>query len=235
MRALGLVPDPWQIDVLRSTADRVIVAASRQCGKSTVASLAALHTILYRPNSLVLMLAPVQRQSQELLGRTLAAYRKLGRPVPPAREMQTSLELVNGSRLICLPGDAATVRCFSEVTFALFDEAAMVADSGLFAAVLPMLAISKSKAWAISSPFGRRGWFWEQFASDDPTWEKWVVKSTQCPRIDPAFVEQQRRLLGDRYARQEFGVEFLDSIGQVFSTESVMNAFTPSLRPLPGF
>jgi hypothetical protein len=42
MRASGLEPDPWQIDVLRSTAPRIILNASRQSGKSQITAACAV-------------------------------------------------------------------------------------------------------------------------------------------------------------------------------------------------
>jgi hypothetical protein len=42
-RALGVDPDPWQEDLLRSTSDRVLLNCSRQSGKSTMSALIALH------------------------------------------------------------------------------------------------------------------------------------------------------------------------------------------------
>lgn len=41
---LGMMPDPWQAQVLRSKADRIILNCCRQSGKSTVAAFMALHT-----------------------------------------------------------------------------------------------------------------------------------------------------------------------------------------------
>jgi hypothetical protein len=84
---------------------------------------------------------------------------------------------------------------------AIVDEAAQVSDDGLFAAVLPMLAVSKGRFMCLSTPFGRRGWFWEQFSGDDPAWMRITAPATCCPRIDPVFVEEQWRLLGERWAR----------------------------------
>jgi len=46
-RMLGLIPDPWQCDLLRSSADRILINASRQSGKSTISAVAALHRALY--------------------------------------------------------------------------------------------------------------------------------------------------------------------------------------------
>src|SRR6187455_1784910 len=103
MRRLGLEPDPWQADLLRSTAPQTLLLCSRQAGKSTVCAALAMHEALYRDGALVLMLAPTQRQSQELFRKLLAFYRKLARPVAPAAESQLRLELQNGSRIVSLP------------------------------------------------------------------------------------------------------------------------------------
>src|SRR5215212_4808858 len=71
-RALGLEPDPWQEDLLRSTANRTLLNCCRQSGKSTMTGLIALHRALYYPGSLILCLAPALRQSQELFQKVLA-------------------------------------------------------------------------------------------------------------------------------------------------------------------
>ena len=126
---LGMVPDPWQEDLLRSGSPRTILNCCRQSGKSTASAVLALHTALYRRGSLVLVLAPSLRQSQELFGKIAAFYRSLGRPVPAQAERRLSLELENGSRIISLPGTEKTIRGFSGAALLLVDEAARVDDS----------------------------------------------------------------------------------------------------------
>src|SRR5919199_1956184 len=125
----GLVPDEWQAHVLRSTAPRVLLNCSRQSGKSTVSALLALHTALYTPAALVLLLSPSQRQSAELFRKCLDLYRGLGRPVPAQAETTLRLELEGGSRIISLPSSEATVRGFSGVRLLVIDEAARVEDT----------------------------------------------------------------------------------------------------------
>jgi hypothetical protein len=59
-RRLGLEPDPWQGDLLRSASDRVLLNCCRQSGKSTMTAVIALHRALYHPGSLILcLIAPV--------------------------------------------------------------------------------------------------------------------------------------------------------------------------------
>ena len=72
--SLAVVPDPWQADLLRSEADRVLINASRQSGKTSVSAILALHRALYHPGSLVLCLAPALRQSQGLFGKIAGFY-----------------------------------------------------------------------------------------------------------------------------------------------------------------
>src|SRR3712207_8251665 len=78
--ALGMEPDPWQHDLLRSSSDRVLLNCCRQSGKSTISAVLGLHRALYSPGSLVLCFAPALRQSQELFGKVLGF---LPRPRPP--------------------------------------------------------------------------------------------------------------------------------------------------------
>jgi hypothetical protein len=59
---LGIAPDPWQRDLLRSSSDRILLNCSRQSGKSTMTAVMALHRALYHPDSLILCLAPALRQ-----------------------------------------------------------------------------------------------------------------------------------------------------------------------------
>src|SRR5215212_4036144 len=79
---LGIDPDPWQRVLLRSASPRLLLNCSRQSGKSTMAAIIALHRALYYADSLVLVLAPSLRQSQELFAKVASFYRSLGRPVP---------------------------------------------------------------------------------------------------------------------------------------------------------
>ena len=131
--SLGIVPDSWQEDLLRSEASRVLLNCCRQSGKSTMAAILALHQALFSPSSLVLVLAPALRQSQELFAKITGFYRDLGRPVPAEAEQRLGLELANGSRIAALPGSERTVRGFSGVDLLIVDEAARV-DDALFIA-----------------------------------------------------------------------------------------------------
>lgn len=223
--AAGYAPDPWQSEAIRCEGDRVLLLASRQVGKSLSTSLIAIHTALYREEALILLFAPSQRQSLELFRKVTENYHRIGDPVPIVRELASSLELSNGARIISLPGDSATVRGFSGVALVVVDEAALVPNDELFIATLPMLATSKGRFVLLSTPFGKRGFFHQSWTSDDPTWTRITARATDCPRISPEFLEEQRRTIGERWYSQEYACNFVDTIGAVFTEEMIAGMF----------
>jgi hypothetical protein len=229
-QALGLEPDGWQEQLLRSTSDRVLLNCSRQSGKSTISSVIALHRALYHPGSLVLCLAPALRQSQELFGKVLGFYRDLGRPVSAQAERKLSLELENGSRIVTLPGSEKTIRGFSGTSLLVLDEAARVEDE-LYFAVRPMLAVSGGALMMLSTPYGKRGVFYEEWTSGRG-WERYEVPASRCPRISEGFLEEERNALPPFIYRQEYECSFEDTEDQVFTSDLIDSALTSEVKPL---
>jgi hypothetical protein len=228
--ALGLDPDPWQRDLLRSSSERIILNCSRQSGKSTMTAVITLHRALYHPGSLILCLAPALRQSQELFGKVLGFYRDLGRPVSPQAERKLSLELENGSRIVTLPGTEKTIRGFSGTALLVLDEAARVADE-LYFAVKPMLAVSGGALMMMSTPYGKRGVFFEEWTGAGG-WERYEVPADKCPRITEEFLEEERASLPPWVYRQEYECSFEETEDQVFTTDLIDRAVTSEVKPL---
>jgi hypothetical protein len=185
----GMEPDSWQATLLRCSPLRVLMLITRQGGKSLTAAALALREALLTPMSLVLLLSPSQRQSGELYrDKVMRLYNALDRPVPTAQETQLTMQLENGSRIVSLPGDESTIRGYSGVSLLVIDEAARVPDD-LYRAVRPMLAVSRGRLIALSTPFGRRGWFFTEWSSSNP-WERVEVSADRCPRITADFLAE---------------------------------------------
>jgi hypothetical protein len=232
-RAVGIErPDRWQEDLLRSEASRVILNCCRQSGKSTTSGVVALHRALYFPGSLVLVLAPSLRQSQELFSKIAAFYRALDRPVSSQAERKLSLELENGSRIVTLPGTEKTIRGFSGAALLIVDEASRI-DDALYYSVRPMLAVSGGRLIMLSSPYGKRGVFFGEW-TNGTGWERYEVPASECPRIPAAFLEEERRALPARVFRQEYLCSFEETEDQVFAFEDVAGAVSEEVTPLFG-
>jgi hypothetical protein len=221
-RALGLECDPWQARVLREPKARELLVVHRQGGKSTVAAVAAVHAALFDPGALVLVVSPSQRQSVELFRVMLVLYRSLGRPVEAEAENALSVVLENGSRIVALPADPVTIRGYAACRLLVVDEAAFVGDDTM-TAVRPMVAVSHGRILAMSTPYGRRGWFYE--ASKSREWRVTTVTADECPRISPEFLGREREALGDWRWRQEYMCEFTDLAGRMFATADIDAAF----------
>jgi hypothetical protein len=225
--------DSWQAALIDEPPKRVLMLCGRQCGKSTTASLVALNTAVYRAPSLVILVSPSQRQSVELYRTLHGLWQRL--PGAPEAEFETltRLELSNGSRILSLPGSERTVRGYAAADLVIVDEAARV-DDELISAVRPMLAVSNGSLFALTTPAGRRGWFYEQWMRG-PGWHRVTVKSTDCPRIDPEFLDQEREALGPMLFAQEYECQFFDTEGSTFMAElldaAFVSTFEPFLRP----
>jgi hypothetical protein len=235
-RASGKVADPWQLDLLRSTSDRLLLLCGRQMGKTEAASALVVRTALVEPGALVLVLSPSERQSGEFAQRAFGLYDALGQPVPSTKRTELQLRLANGSRIVALPDSERTIRGYAGVRLLVVDEASRVSDE-LYRACRPMLGVSKGRILALSTPFGRRGWFfdcWQGKAAGGrkDRWERVCVTADKCPRLDPDFLREERLELGERFFRQEYFCEFMEVIGTMFSGADIDAAVTPHVQAL---
>lgn len=229
-------PDPWQADLLRSRSDRIMLNITRQGGKSQTASALAIkealfHPLVYGRPALILMVSPTLRQSGELFREKFKIlYKDLGCPVPIKAESALTMELVNGSRIVSLPGEAGNILGYSAVTLLVIDEAGMVPDP-LYFSVRPMIAVSKGSIIALSTPWGKRGWFYDEFTGPR-RWDRYEVPASECPRISPDFLAEERDALGDRWFRQSYECKFEDMMDAVISSEDVADAMKNNVKPL---
>ena len=125
---LGIALDDWQARALSTDARDVLLLASRQAGKSTVAAIMALHQAAYAPSSLMLIVSPTERQSNLLLRTVRKQVARLRALPAPIADGALSLELHNCSAIHALPGSEATVRGFSAVDLLILDEGARIPD-----------------------------------------------------------------------------------------------------------
>jgi hypothetical protein len=229
-RRSGHEPDPWQAEVLTTRAQQFLLNCSRQVGKSEVVAVVALHEAIYYPPAPILLLSPSERQSGELFRKVMDVFNRL--PDPPETTFESILraEWKNGSRILSLPGKEATIRGFSGVRLILVDEASRVSDS-LYTSVRPMLAVSGGRIGLLSTPYGKRGFFFREWTSGEG-WQRIQIPATECPRITAEFLAQERLSMPDREFRQEYLCEFAETDDQVFRYDDIMRAVDPDVLPL---
>ncbi len=230
-RRLGFEPDARQAEVLRCGANQVLLNCSRQWGKSTVTALMAVHRTWFHPKSLVLVTGPCERQAAEFVRKAAEFVALLG--VKPRGDGQNrrSILLPNGSRIVGVPSGEAKVRGFSKVALLVIDEAARASDE-LYRAMRPVLAVSGGDLWLMSTPNGKRGFFWEEWTKGGAEWTRVSVPATECPRISKEFLEKERRDRSDEWVRQEYMCEFVQDCKGLFDMDLVDAAFTDDFEPL---
>jgi hypothetical protein len=214
MRTLGLEPDPWQVQVLEGGQRRLLLNCCRQGGKSAAVALLALAEAMFLPGRKILLVSRSGRQSTELFRRVADYHRRLDAPLLK-RRTATELELENHSRIVSLPCREDTVRGYDAVDLLILDEAARVPDD-MYRAVRPMLAVSGGRMICLSTPYGKRGFFWEAWAKGGEDWQRIEVKAQAIPRITPEFLEEELRTLGPSYFRQEYECSFEALAGLVY-------------------
>ncbi len=229
-RRLDFELDPWQRDALTASHKRAIWLASRQSGKSTIAALLALHTALYQPGSLTLLISASFRQSSELYRKVVDLLNRLAERPKLLEENKLSLTTATGSRIVSLPSSESTIRGFSGVDLLIEDEAAFV-DDMTHAACRPMLATSNGRLVLLSTPHGQRGHFYDLWEKGGPAWYRVKITAEECPRISREFLAEEWRTLGEWWYQQEYECKFLDAESQAFRREDIDRAFTEEVEP----
>jgi phage FluMu gp28-like protein len=228
-RDCGIVPDAVQSQLLATTARKTLVLCCRQWGKSTTTALVALHEALYAAPAMVVVISPSQPQSTELFKKIHGFWQQL--PGAPAAEQEslTRMELANGSRIISLPGSEKTIRGYSAATLVVMDEAARVPDE-LLQAVRPMLATTSGRFIALTTPAGRRGWFYESWERGEG-WERFSVQGVDCARISKEFLAEEMQALGPMRFSEEYQCQFIDQNTSAFSTALIEQALRDDFSP----
>jgi hypothetical protein len=223
-----ITPDPWQADFLFSNSRNEILRCSRQSGKSTWSGIRTAHRLKFRKKWFAICIAPSDRQSVELFEKIKYPLAKSGDLEVVEKDNMHEIILPNGSRCVCLPSNPDTIRGFSAVNEVLADEAAMMEDA-LFAAVRPMLMVSKGILTMMSTPKGQRGYFHEAWNSSE-NWSRYTVTCHDVPRFAKEDIEREQKELGEWMFRQEYMCEFLSTLDAVFPAEQVRAAISEEVE-----
>jgi hypothetical protein len=214
-------------DLVRTGAEGEAVLCEREdiYGVSGGVAIRAIHQAVDCPGSLTIVAAPTERQSAESIRKAAGFLRKLDIRPRGDGDNKISLLLPNGSRIVGLPGDADTTRGFSNVSLLLIDEASRVPDE-FYESLRPMLAANADASlWLMSTPNGRQGFFYDVWSQGGPSWTRIEAPATQCPRISPAFLEEERQSTTNDSFRQEYLCEFIRADFAYFDPELVAAAF----------
>jgi hypothetical protein len=220
MRAAGLTPDPWQEELIRCPDRQVAALCTRRSGKTrTVAAKVTGRSLISRTQTL--LFAPTEDQAKELLQYVREMNDALGCPVPLVRESQTELAWANGSRVLAKTDRPKSARGFTP-DLIVIDEAAQVSDL-LYLSVAPMQILGKCNVMALTTPYGKVGWFFELW--DTPAkiknWRPFRITAYECPRVDRQTLEEHRATMPPRWFDQEYLCVFNNAVDAVFGRDVI--------------
>lgn len=191
---------------------RATVIAGRRSGKTIVAALLAVFIAAFTDwrrrtapgECAVVMILAADRKQARVAFRYLKAFIN-ETPMLKAmvfRETRESIELSNGAAIEIHTASHRSVRGYTcaaiiadETAFWPTDVDSDRSDTETIAALEPTLATTAGLLLAVSSPYARRGYLWEQyrrhFGKDDSQRLVWVAPSlTMNPSLDPQIVAE---------------------------------------------
>jgi hypothetical protein len=228
---LGLDLDPIQCGILTATSRRVLLNCTRQWGKTTVSAAKAIHRAFTRPESQIVVASPGLRQSGEWMKRAAQMLNRLGIRKKGDGYNRLSLLLPNDSRIVGIPDAEDKVRGFSSLSMLIIDEAARVSEE-MYASVLPMLITTEGDLWMVSTPWGKRGFFYEEWEHGGAGWHRIRVTAPECPRIRPGALEEQRNRITSDAFLQEYMCDFIGSGIGGFDRDLIEAALDDDLDPI---
>ncbi|MEM3708835.1 MAG: phage terminase large subunit [Nitrososphaerales archaeon] len=208
-------PFSYQEKLLRDESKRIVVCAGRQVGKSTTIAVKAIYFALTHPKTNTLIISATLRQSMLMFDKILDFIE--GSPIRKSLtyRSRTRLRFSNGSWIIALPAGryGSTLRGHT-AHLIILDEAAFIYEEVISNAVLPQISTTDGSVWMLSTPWSKDHIFYRAFTS--PEWSKYHLPSSINPLIKKEFLEEQRKLIGDRRYRLEYEAEFVEDENSFF-------------------
>jgi hypothetical protein len=87
-----------------------------------------------------------------------------------------------------------------------------------------MLAISNGRIIILSTPHGKRGFFWTAW-DEEPAWLKVKITADNVPRFDKEFLAEEKARMLDWEFKQEYYCHFAEAQDSVFKAEDIEAAF----------
>lgn len=203
----------------------IVCAWSRQCGKTTFATIIIIEALVTKPNGSVFYISPSFSQGRKVYRDILQLLNNSGL-VKSKNSSELIIELNNGSILQFFSAKNPTaVRGQTCKSLLVIDEAAYINEltpdgqNFFHSVVKPVTKAKKPLVLLISTPNSRSGFFYEEYIKGLKSSDGIVsVKATiyDDKLISEEDIEELKRTTPQLAFRQEFLVEFIDDALTVF-------------------
>src|SRR5208282_1589553 len=193
-------PWPYETELLRDNQLRVrVVRKSRQIGITTTIAHEAVWKA-FTSKRVILIVSPSQRQSWIVMTKIQAIVNSNPRLTALVSvKNKNQMQLKNGSVIAATPNNPDRIRGYTANDIYLDEAAHFLNDEPVMRAIKPMLIATQGTFTIVSTPFGKRGLFWDQYriateeqATRDDVRAYDFYPSTRSPLITKERMEQER-------------------------------------------
>ena len=222
-KMLGIKPLPFQVEILEDDSKNVIIVGGRQIGKSLTLAAKALWNAFVKTDQDIIIVAQNLRQAKVVFDHI---YRYVSTNILIKKHTRkltiTEIKFDNNSIIRCLPAGRTGegIRGFT-ATMIIFDEAAFIPDE-VFVSLEPSLGVKGSQAIYSSTPYGKRGYFYQLYATEmaknqaHRDFSIYVVPTTKNPYFSKQLLDRERQIKTPLQFTQEYEAQFVDESGLFF-------------------
>ena len=235
--------DDWQQEILDYKGN-VLLCSGRQVGKTTIMAIKTAKRMLEKPNQKIIIVSLTEDQAKLIIIMVLDYLEKFHKKeIAKGKNKPTQSKITLKNKSFCLARPVGTtgdaVRGFTGDVL-IIDEASRMPEM-IFTAAKPTLLTTAGEIWMCSTPFGKKGYFYECYIkASEETEEKarfkvWHISSEKVinERVISDSWTEKKRAEAIEYLRREkedmsvleYGQEylglFLDDLRQFFSDELI--------------
>ena len=225
--------DQWQKDILAHEG-HFLLCTGRQVGKTLTFAIKAAQYMIKHPNARIIVVSLTEDQAQLIIVMVLDYFeRNYKKEIEVKKKQPTKNKILlkNGSQILARPvgntGDA--VRGFTGDVL-IVDEASKMPEH-MWTAAKPTLLTTGGQLWICSTPFGKKGYFYECFLNKNKRFKVFHISSEEVIHNRPitpawtqqrkeesiAFLEEEKRDNSKLVYAQEYLGKFIDELRQLFS------------------
>ena len=229
--------DKWQREVLEYTGN-LVLCTGRQVGKTTIMAIKAVEWMAAHPGHKIIIVSLTEDQAKLIIVMILNyAEKKYPHLLARGKDKPTQNKVIlkNKSSALARPvgntGDA--IRGFTG-DILIIDEASRMPER-VWTAGRPTLLTTAGKIWMCSTPFGKKGYFWEAFQNKAGKYrvfhissEKVISKreisgswSAEKRKEALKFLEDEKKTMTSLEYGQEYLGLFLEDLRQFFPDELI--------------
>ena len=199
-------------------------------GKTELSAMVVIRRLLMDADAEIWIVAPTYDQADR-------SYETFTDPLPAAlienrkETKPREVTLITGARVSWRSADRPSSLRGAGLDFVVVDEAAYITDDTVWSdAIRPTLSDQEGESLIVSTPTGRRSWFYDAFlkgeSTEYPEWASFQFPTSTNPYITDKEIAEFKAENSERSFREEYLAEFVDEdAAAVFSTAALDAVF----------